>query len=344
MIDIIQPGMLASVQDMGRTGHRSLGIHPGGALNTLALASANLLVGNPVDAAGLEITMGVAELRFTRDTRIALGGDDIGATLDGKPIAACWSIPVRAGSVLKLSLAAADSPEQAPRHSMRTYLAVAGGIDVPVVLGSRSTDLKAGFGGHQGRALKRGDKLPIGDASAASAAVHGPAFGVRSPRWSGLALRADEHSQHVTLRVLPGPEFDQFSKTSREALWSDTWRVTPNSNRMGYRLEGPELKRKQGRDMLSHGVVPGVIQVPPSGQPIILMGDAQTTGGYPKIGVIIGADLWKLAQAPLNATLRLEPCELADALAAAEEQQRYLDSIRATVAALDWSRATLYKK
>ncbi|MCP1571776.1 biotin-dependent carboxylase-like uncharacterized protein [Herbaspirillum rubrisubalbicans] len=347
MIEILQPGMLASVQDMGRYGHRSQGIHPGGALNTLALASANLLVGNPIEAAGLEITMGVAELRFTRATRIALGGDDIGATLDGQPIAACWSVPVQAGSVLKLSPSAADSlnsPEQAPRHSMRTYLAVAGGIDVPLVLDSRSTDLKAGFGGHQGRPLKRGDKLPIGDAQAASRAVHGPAFGVRSPRWSGLALRADEHSQHVTLRVLPGPEFEQFSKASREALWSDTWRVTPNSNRMGYRLQGPELKRKHSRDMLSHGVVPGVIQVPPSGQPIILMGDAQTTGGYPKIGVVIGADLWKLAQAPLNATLRLEPCELADALAAAEEQQRYLDAIRATVAALDWSRATLYKK
>lgn len=343
MIEILQPGMLASVQDLGRPGHRSLGIHPGGALNALALSSANLLVGNPVDAAGLEITMGLCEIRFHADTRIALGGDDIGATLDGRAIAACWSIPVRAGSTLRLS-PTHDGAGQAARHSMRTYLAVAGGIDVPLLLGSRSTDLKAGFGGHEGRALKRGDKLAIGDAQAAARAVHGPAFGMRSPRWSGLGLRADEHSQHVTLRVLPGPEFEQFTKVSREALWSATWRVTPNSNRMGYRLEGPELARKAGRDMLSHGVVPGVIQVPPSGQPIILMGDAQTTGGYPKIGVVIGADLWKLAQAPLNATLRLEACALDEALAAAEEQQVYLDSIRDTVAALDWSRATLYRK
>jgi allophanate hydrolase subunit 2 len=143
--------------------------------------------------------------------------------------------------------------------------------------------------------------------------------------------------------VLPGPEFDQFSKTAREALLVRHLARHPQQQPHGLSPGRPELKRKQGRDMLSHGVVPGVIQVPP-GQPIILMGDAQTTGGYPKIGVIIGADLWKLAQAPLNATLRLEPCELADALAAAEQQQRYLDSIRATVAALDWSRATLYKK
>ncbi|MBO9535041.1 biotin-dependent carboxyltransferase family protein [Herbaspirillum sp.] len=344
MIDILQPGMLASVQDLGRPGYRRLGIHPGGALNPLALSTANLLVGNPVGAAGIEITMGACEIRFKTDTRIALGGDDIGATLDGKPVAACWSLPVRAGQILKLGIGAPEAPGQAPRQSMRTYLAVAGGIDVPPVLGSRSTDLKAHFGGHQGRALRRGDRLPLGDAQQAAASVGGPAFGVRSPRWSGLGMHAGDSSSHVTLRVLPGPEFEQFTNAARQALWEHAWRVTPNSNRMGYRLEGAELKRKHGRDMLSHGVVPGTIQVPPSGQPIILLGDAQTTGGYPKIGVVIGADLWKLAQAPLNATLRLEPCTLPDALAAWEEQQRYLDSIRATVAALDWSRATLYRK
>ncbi|MBB5392198.1 MULTISPECIES: biotin-dependent carboxyltransferase family protein [unclassified Herbaspirillum] len=344
MIEILQPGMLASVQDLGRHGHRRLGIHPGGALNTLALSTANLLVGNPSGAAGIEITMGTCEIRFAADTRIALGGDDIGATLDGKPVAACWSIPVRAGSTLKLAPMPPESPGQAPRHSMRTYLAVAGGIDVPLVLGSRSTDLKAGFGGHLGRALRKGDQLAIGHAGPANAAVGGPAFGMRSPRWSGLALHEDENSRHVTLRVLPGPEFEQFTQASRTALWTHAWRITPNSNRMGCRLEGAPLKRKHSRDMLSHGVVPGVIQVPPSGQPIILLGDAQTTGGYPKIGVVIDADLWKLAQAPLNATLRLEPCDMQGALAARQEQQRYLDSIGDTMAALDWSRATLYRK
>ncbi|ONN67477.1 biotin-dependent carboxyltransferase family protein [Herbaspirillum frisingense] len=344
MIEILQPGMLASVQDLGRPGHRSQGIHPGGALNALALASANLLVGNAPGAAGIEITMGLCELRFGRATRIALGGDDIGATLDGKPISACWSLPVSAGSVLRLAPVASDLPQHPARHSMRSYLAVAGGIDVPVVLDSRSTDLKAGFGGHQGRALKRGDKLAVGDDQAALRAVSGPAFGVRAPDWSRSDLPAHQRGGHITLRVLPGPEIEEFTKAAREAFWSTPWRITPSSNRMGYRLEGEELKRKHARDMLSHGVVPGVIQVPPSGQPIILMGDAQTTGGYPKIGVVIGADLWKLAQAPLNATLRLEPCTLEQALLAAEQQQRYLDTIRDTVAALDWSRATLYKK
>jgi biotin-dependent carboxylase-like uncharacterized protein len=341
MIDIIHPGVLASVQDLGRPGHRQLGIHPGGALNALAMASANLLVGNTVDCAGLEITMGTCEIRFGLDTRIALGGDDIGATLDNTPISACWSIPVRAGQVLKLSISAPESADQPPRHSMRTYLAVAGGFDVPLVLGSRSTNLKACFGGHDGRALRRGDRLLVGPVQRK---IEGPAFGVRSPRWSALAASHNDSSRHVTLRTLPGPEFGQFNNAAHEALWASTWRVTPNSNRMGYRLEGPELKRRHSRDMLSHGVVPGTIQVPPSGQPIILMGDAQTTGGYPKIGTVISADLWKLAQAPLNATLRLAPCSLDEALDAWNEQQRYLDAIADTVAALDWSRAMLYRK
>jgi len=341
MIEIVHPGVLASVQDLGRPGHRQQGIHPGGALNALALRSANLLVGNRDDCAGIEITMGACEIRFLRDTRIALGGDDIGATLDERPIAAWWSVPIRAGQVLRLAIGAPDAPGQPPRHSMRTYLAVAGGIDVPPVLGSRSTDLKACFGGHQGRALRRGDQLPIG---VAQTRIDGPAFGVRSPRWSALAVADDDSSHHVTLRALPGPEFEQFTQAARAAIWASTWRVTPNSNRMGYRLEGTELKRRHSRDMLSHGVVPGTIQVPPSGQPIILMGDAQTTGGYPKIGMVISADLWKLAQAPLNATLRLQPCTLNDASAAWDEQQRYLETIGDTIAALDWSRATLYRK
>src|SRR5450830_71967 len=341
MITVIHPGMLTSVQDLGRPGHRQLGINPGGALNSMALSVANLLVGNPVGAAGLEITMGACELRFSSDTRIALSGDDFDAQLDGKPIAPYWSLPVRAGQTLKLAHAGYH-----PGQGIRSYLAVTGGIAVPPVLGSCSTDLKAGFGGHQGRALRKGDRLPLGETSAAHDRLHigGPAFGVRSPQWSGLGQNSHDKAQLINLRVLPGPEFDQFTVTARNALWQDQWRITPNSNRMGYRLEGSELKRKPNRDLLSHGVIPGVIQVPPAGQPIILMGDAQTTGGYPKIGVVIQADMWKLAQAPLNAQLQLQPCDLEQALHAWEEQQAYLNSIRETLAALDWSRATQYKK
>jgi biotin-dependent carboxylase-like uncharacterized protein len=212
------------------------------------------------------------------------------------------------------------------------------------MLGSRSTDLKAGFGGFEGRALRKGDRLPVGPADSARTPIDGPAFGVRSPQWSGVGRQAHDSGKVVTLRVLPGPEFEQFTIASQQRLWEEQWRITPNSNRMGYRIEGAALKRKQGRDLLSHGVVPGVIQVPPAGQPIILMGDAQTTGGYPKIGVVIQADLWKLAQAPLNALLQLQPCDLEQALHAWEEQQDYLRQLERTLHALGWSRATRYRK
>jgi len=325
-LTILRPGMLASVQDLGRPGHRQLGICPGGALDTLALTLANRLVGNPVGAAGLELTMGGCEVRFEAATRIAIAGDDFGATLDGVPMWPYWSMPVGAGQVFRLA-GANRSPLKA---GLRTWLAVAGGIDVPVILGSRSTDLKAGFGGHQGRALKKGDRLLLGAAALDAQQLARRPFGVRGPD-AGL-----DRDRTTVLRVMPGPEFGQFTIASREALWGGSWRLTPQSNRMGSRLEGVELKRWRAVDMLSSGVIPGTIQVPPSGQPIILMGDAQTTGGYPRIGVVIRADLWKLAQAPLNGRLRLQQVDSADALAAWDERRRYLAQVAQGLASAGW--------
>jgi 5-oxoprolinase (ATP-hydrolysing) subunit C len=329
-LTVLRPGMLASVQDAGRHGHRERGICPGGALDTLALALANRLVGNADGAAGLEITMGGCELRFEEATRIAIAGDDFDARLDGVPLWPCWSVPVRAGQVLKFGRANRSKA----KNGLRTWLAIAGGIDVPVVLGSRSTDLKAAFGGHEGRALKAGDQLML-EPSALSAAQRsrGP-FGVRMPAW-----RFDPTDQAIVLRVMPGPEFDQFTVASRELLWREPWRITPQSNRMGSRLEGPELKRKRSADMLSSAVIPGTIQVPPSGQPIILMGDAQTTGGYPRIGVVIQADLWQLAQAPLDGRLRLLQVDTATALGAWAGQRRYLAQVAQGLASTGWIAA-----
>ena len=325
-LTVLRPGMLASVQDLGRPGHRQLGICPGGALDTLALTIANRLAGNPDGAAGLELTMGGCEIRFEVPTRIALAGDDFGATLDGVPLWPCWSLPVAAGQVLKL----AGANRSALKAGLRTWLAVAGGIEVPLVLGSRSTDLKAGFGGHQGRALKKGDKLALGPPALDGQQMARRPFGVRAPDPG----RGGDGA--TVLRVMPGPEFEQFTIASREALWGGSWRLTPQSNRMGSRLEGFELRRRRAVDMLSSGVIPGTIQVPPSGQPIILMGDAQTTGGYPRIGVVIRADLWKLAQAPLNGRLRLQQVDSAQALAAWDERRRYLSQVAQGLACAGW--------
>jgi biotin-dependent carboxylase-like uncharacterized protein len=328
MIVIRKPGVLASVQDLGRHGHRQLGICPGGALDMLALTLANRLVGNADGAAGLELTMGGCELQFEADTRIALTGDDFSASLDGVPLWPCWSVPVAAGQTLRL--AGANAPG-VKKVGLRSWLAVAGGIDVPQILGSRSTDLKAGFGGHEGRALRKGDRLPTGTSPLNAAQRERRAFGLRGPDWG-----PNEDDGAIALRVLPGPEFELFTLAAREQLWGERWRITPQSNRMGSRLAGAELKRKRGGDMLSSGVIPGTIQVPPSGQPIILMGDAQTTGGYPRIGVVIRADLWKLAQAPLNGRLRLVQVDQPQALAAWADQQRYLSQVAQGLAAAGW--------
>ncbi|MDM0039947.1 biotin-dependent carboxyltransferase family protein [Variovorax sp. J22G21] len=328
MITVIRPGMLASVQDLGRHGHRHLGICPGGALDPLALTLANRLVGNPDGAAGLELTMGGCELRFGSATRIALAGDDFGARLDGQPVWPCWSMPVAAGQTLRL----ADANVSGGKPGLRSWLAVAGGIDVALVLGSRSTDLKAGFGGHGGRALRKNDKLPLGASSLSAAQRERRAFGLRSPAWD----QGEGTTGAISLRVMPGPEYEQFTVAARAGLWSDGWRITPQSNRMGSRLAGPELKRRRSVDILSSGVIPGTIQVPPSGQPIILMGDAQTTGGYPRIGVVIRADLWKLAQAPLNGRLRLVEVDAAAAGAAWDAQQRHLAQVAHGLAAMGW--------
>lgn len=327
-VTVLRPGMMASVQDLGRYGYRERGICPGGALDTLALTLANRLVGNADDAAGLEITMGACELRFETTTRIALTGDDFGARLDGEPLWPGWSFPVAEGQVLKLERV----NSWAAKEGLRSWLAIAGGIDVPVILDSRSTDLKAGFGGYQGRALKKGDKLSLGLPALNAEQMARRPFGVKMPEWEF----SDEDDGVTVLRVMPGPEFEHFTVASHKLLWDEPWRLTPQSNRMGSRLAGPELKRKRNGDMLSSAVIPGTIQVPPSGQPIILMGDAQTTGGYPRIGVVIRADLWKLARVPLNGELRLARVDAGAALAAWDEQRRYLAHVAQGLASAGW--------
>ncbi|MDR3099009.1 MAG: biotin-dependent carboxyltransferase family protein [Paraburkholderia sp.] len=333
MIEVLRAGLLTTVQDLGRPGYRHLGVATGGALDTLALEVGNRLVGNRHDAAGLEITFGPVALRFSRATRVAITGTEFGATLAGRPVWSWWSLPVAAGEVLTLNGA---------KRGMRAYVCVAGGIDVLPMLGSRSTDLAAGFGGLAGRALKDGDRLATGASLAAggeraSLAPGAPPFGVKAPALCSFVYpeetphRRGRHPDGllwaVPVRVLPGPEYDSFTAESQRAFWSDEWLVTPNSNRMGYRLEGTPLARKTGNDLLSHAVLPGTIQVPPNGQPIVLMSDAQTTGGYPKIGAVIRADLWKLAQVRLSTGLRFIEATPAVARRALQEERAYLRQI-----------------
>ncbi|MEG0007370.1 MAG: biotin-dependent carboxyltransferase family protein [Aeromonas sp.] len=299
MLEVIRPGLQSTVQDLGRPGVRHLGIALGGALDREALILANRLVGNTAGTAGIELVLGAAEFRLLRDGWLALTGADCAAILDGEPVWHGWRWRVRRGQCLRLS---------APRHGMRTYLALDGGMAVPPVMGSRATELQAAFGGYQGRTLQAGDRLPLG-----------------SPLSHAGTLGAWLRESDASLRVLPGPEFDEFDPAAATALWQGEWRLNPASNRMGVRLDGPTLVRSRGRELASHGVLPGVIQVPPGGQPIVLLADAQTTGGYPRIGCVIEADLWKLAQLRPGARLRFSPVTREQALAARREWQLHLN-------------------
>lgn len=302
MLNVIHAGLHTSVQDGGRVGFRQFGISQAGALDLPALTIANLLVGNPAHAAALEITLGQFIARFTAPCWVALTGADCRAELDGKALWTGWRFPVKAGQILRMHV---------PRHGMRSYLAISGGIDVPVALGYRSTDLKAGFGGFHGRLLADGDRLRLGKAQK----LPDRKVGVKQLLFGNR------------VRTLPGPEYQEFSAEAREAFWNTAWHLSPQSNRMGYRLMGRELEREDRRELPSHGLLPGVVQVPHSGRPIVLLADAQTTGGYPRIACAIDADLYHLAQIRLGEPVHFIRCTLEEARRVEQEQRRYLEQL-----------------
>lgn len=307
MIEILSSGALNAVQDLGRHGHLNIGVSRSGAMDSLALSSANLLVGNDEAAAGIEVNLFPFRLRFQSETRFACTGADALLKLEGRVMAPWWSRTARAGQTLVI---------EPPRRGVRSYLAFAGGIDVPLVMGSRSTDLKSGFGGLEGRGFRRGDVLPLG--RDANALVPRHAVGIL-PRDLGAFWR-ELSERCMTIRVLPAAEYEQFSDSARAAFGTVAYEVTRESNRMGYRLAGEPLALKQALELFSHGIVPGTVQVPPSGQPIIQLAEANTCGGYPKIATIIEADLWRLAQASVGSRVRFEVVQADVALAALRQQ------------------------
>ncbi|AOR64578.1 5-oxoprolinase subunit PxpC [Pectobacterium wasabiae] len=307
MLKVIHAGLHTSVQDGGRVGFRRLGISQSGALDLPALKMANLLVGNAENAAALEITLGKFTATFTTACWVALTGADCHAELDGKPLWTGWRFAAKPGQTLKMRL---------PRNGMRSYLALSGGVNVPEALGSRSTDLKAGFGGFDGRLLRDGDELPLGTPIRELTRE----VGIKQLLFSNR------------VRALPGPEYQEFSEEMQELFWRTSWQLSPQSNRMGYRLQGAELQRttssgNKPRELPSHGLLPGVVQVPHNGHPIVLLADAQTTGGYPRIASVIEADLFHLAQIRLGEPIHFIHCTPAQAQKAAEEQRRYLEQL-----------------
>lgn len=316
MIEILSTGAVNSVQDLGRVGFLDVGVGWSGAMDVPALSAANLLIGNDVSAAGIEVSLFPFRVRFLEDTVFAVTGADCPITLGERTLPPWWGETARAGETLTVGL---------PRTGARAYFAVGGGLDVPLVLGSRSTDLKSGFGGWQGRGLNRGDRVPVLKSDRPRLL---PAGGIGVDP-AALRDAAKRDASPIILRVLPSAEYLSFADAALEAFHATEWIVTNDANRMGYRLGGPELALKQKVELFSHGIMPGTVQVPPSGQPIIQLAEANTCGGYPKIANVIEADLWKLAQAPVGAKLTFAQVGREEAVTAIVRQRQALADIAA---------------
>jgi antagonist of KipI len=304
-------GFLTSVQDLGRTGFRQSGVSVGGALDPHGLRVANAVVGNDDHAAGIEATLGRLRLRFEDSRMVSWCGSPFSVRIGDAALP-----PGHAGFVAKDD----ELTMTAPETGGRAWLAISGGIDVPLVLGSRSTDLRGNFGGYEGRALQDGDELalkeqgfipPLLDRRNKDGGLESAAPWVSA--WGAPGTWAATGNRSALLRIVRGPEWDRFTTGAQESVVSRSFTVMPDSDRMGARLEGPELPRTNPGDLLSEAVAPGTIQVPPDGQPILLLGDCQTIGGYPKIAHVITVDLPIAAQLWPGDTARFEEVSLAEA-------------------------------
>ena len=307
-IEVIAPGLLTTVQGAPRHGLRHLGVASGGPADPWAHALANLLAGNPVGHAGLEITLAGPTLHFAQAARVAICGAAIEARADGVPVPGNRPVELPRGVTLTFGTCL---------DGARSYLAVAGGLEVAPVLGSSSTDLRGGFGGLDGRALQAGDRLAIGDRPAEPARQL-----LIAPWWIDANPLPYGHppGEPCTIRLLPGTD-------SAEGVHGPVWRADARSNRQGLRLQGPALRVVDSGERVSEPVAPGTVQLPPDGQPIVLLADAQTHGGYPRIGHVIRADIPLLAQMRPGARLRFLPCTAAQACAANAEQRQRLHRI-----------------
>ncbi len=314
MITIVKPGLLTTIQDEGRWGYQAYGMPVSGAMDRYAYRTANILAGNAAGAAAFEMTMLGATYRFETEALIAICGADMQATLNGEPVSNWSALSVQAGSELSFQFAA---------QGCRAYLAVQGGVDVPPVLGSRATYTRGQVGGKDGRALKAGDVIARGQASAHAfcqpkclPAEWIPALG-----------------DQIAIRVLAGPQGDYFTEGGMETFFSSQYVISDEADRMGYRMDGAKIEHSKKPDIVSDALCLGAIQVPGHGMPIVMMADRQTTGGYAKIGTVIGPDLWKLAQAKPGDTVRFIRCTDEEAVEALRAENSRYEQLAAWAAA-----------
>lgn len=288
-LDVLEPGLLTTVQDSGRRGWARYGVPPSGPVDAAAFRAANALVGNPPDAAGLEITLTGPVLRARQTCLVAVCGAEFELRAGRVPVPTWHAVYLRAGDCLRFG---------ERRGGARAYLAVAGGIALPAFLGSRATYLPGEFGGLAGRALRAGDVLPMGQP------LDHPTENA-GRRWP--AAQRPAYATHPTARVILGPQADAFTAEGLATFFSAEYVITPHADRMGMRLQGPPVAHVGATGVVSDGVVMGSIQIPPDGQPLVMLADHQTTGGYPKLATVARADLPLLAQALPGARVRFVP-------------------------------------
>ena len=297
---IERPGLFSSLQDFGRFGYQRFGISASGAMDSLSLQLANRLVGNPRDMAAIELTMlGLSATVEEGPARLALAGTDMPLSINGRPAEGWRAHALAPGDRIEIGAA---------RTGMRAYLAIAGGFAVAPSLGSLSTHSRSAIGGFEGRALRAGDRLPLQEAPAAPLLTLAP---------------EDRPAETGPIRVVPGPQDDHFTPAGLATFLSSGYRVTEKADRMGAQLDGPAIEHADGFNIVSDGIMNGSIQVPGNGRPLVLLADRQTTGGYPKIATVIGADLWRLGQARPGDVLRFSAvtADEAEQVARAHEER-----------------------
>ena len=297
-------GPLTTVQDGGRRGYMSVGFSFGGAMDLYSMRLSNILVGNAMDEGVLEITFMGIEAEFDSDAVIAITGADMSPTVNGEPIPTYEAVGVHSGDILKMSTAGSG---------MRAYLAVSGGFDIPMVMGSLSTNLKCAIGGFEGRKLRAGDEIGL----------------KRSVRLKGerTAKKENDYQKEITVRVILGPQDDYFTDKGISDFFGSVYTVSDKSDRMGIRLSGAAVENKNGVDIVSDAVAMGSIQIPASGEPIIMMADRQTTGGYAKIATVVSADLCLVAQAAPGTKIKFKCVSEKVAVNAIKAQNKRLLSL-----------------
>lgn len=326
-IKVLRPGALSSIQDLGRRGYQKFGVIASGAMDPYSLRIANLLVGNDEGEGALEITLTGPSLQMEKGALFAITGGDLSPAVNGEPVPMWRPVRLEQDSTLQFG---------ACRSGCRAYVAVAGGYDIPVVMGSKSTYLRAGLGGFQGRALKAGDMISVlppteqADRLMKQCVKQSRSGSFVFTSWYAGTRQLFPNSRH-TIRVLRGTQYGHFSNESTQKFWSSPFTVTPQSDRMGYRLSGPALTLTEPLEMISEAVTFGTVQVPPDGNPIILLADRQTAGGYPKIAQVAMVDIHLVAQSKPGNEIRFQEISVAEAEKLYIRQEQDMQNLKAAV-------------